>query len=234
LDTKPPDRRLRTAIAPIVHGRHWPRGLDVRNFPRVVAPCRKRGGASILENMGWDGEVLIEPTMATNSPVRIQLHCTSDVGGRTQCLTLSRTIDAEASAAATNERDGGLNVTVNVLNVETRQDAWPGSDRKDGGSASGHYWMDSLPCLSNRRESGSIGSEREKPHAPARSAPHEPNPFVEQLQPTGEGRAPVDTFSADDYPHPSNLLTRESNARGIHEGDHAQTSTDCRCWQCQR
>ncbi len=105
-----------------------------------------------MENMGRDEEVLIEPTIATNDPVRIQLLCTADVAGRTQSLTFSRTIDADATATI-NERDGGLNVTVNVLNVETRREAWLGSDRKDCGSASRHYWMDSLPCLSNRRES---------------------------------------------------------------------------------
>ena len=118
--------------------------------------------------MGWDEEVLIEPivepiiesTIATNDPVRIQLNCTADVAGRTQRLTFSRTIDADATATI-NERDGGLNVTVNVLNrvlnnvlnVETHQEVWLGSDRKDWGSASRHYWMDALPCLSNRRES---------------------------------------------------------------------------------
>lgn len=125
-----------------------------------------------MENMGWDEEVLIEPitesivgsivepiiesTIATNDPVRIQLHCTADVAGRTQRLIFSRTIDADATATS-YERDGGLNVTVNVLNnvlhVEARREAWLGSARKDSGSASTHYWMDSLPCLSNRRES---------------------------------------------------------------------------------
>jgi hypothetical protein len=161
--------RLSTALVPIVHGRHWPGSRDVRNFPRLVAACRKKGGAPILENMGWDEEVLIEPiveptiiesTIATNDPVRIQLNCTADVAGRTQRLTFSRTIDADATATI-NERDGGLNVTVNVLNrvlnnvlnVETHQEVWLGSDRKDCGSVSRHYWMDSLPCLSNRRES---------------------------------------------------------------------------------
>jgi hypothetical protein len=117
-----------------------------------------------LENMGWDEEVLIEPiveptiiesTIATNDPVRIQLNCTADVAGGTQRLIFSRTIDADATATS-YERDGGLNVTVNVLNVlnvETHQEVWLGSDRKDCGSVSRHYWMDSLPCLSNRRES---------------------------------------------------------------------------------
>jgi hypothetical protein len=116
-----------------------------------------------LENMGWDEEVLIESivgpiiesTLATNDPVRIQLHCTADVAGGTQRLIFSKTIDADA-AASFNERDDGLNITVNVLNnvlhVEAPREAWIGSDRQDGGRASRHYWMDSLPCLSNRRE----------------------------------------------------------------------------------
>jgi hypothetical protein len=123
--------------------------------------------------MGWDEEVLIEPiiesivepiiesTIATNDPVRIQLHCTAEVAGGTQRLIFSRTIDADA-AASINEHDCGLNITVNVLNlnsvlnnvlhVEAPREAWIGSDRQDGGRASRHYWMDSLPCLSNRRE----------------------------------------------------------------------------------
>ncbi len=120
----------------------------------------ERKGMPILGNMGWDEEAHIEPMiesiiesmMETNDPVRRQLPCPADVTGRTQRLTFSRTIDADATATM-NERDGDLNVTVNVLNVEIRPETWPGADQKDCGSAPRHYWMDSLPCLSNRRES---------------------------------------------------------------------------------
>ncbi len=104
-----------------------------------------------MENMGCNEEVLIEPTMAAHDPVRIQVLCMADVGGRTQRLTLSRTIDADAPAATASRRDGGLNVTVNVLNVAPRRERQFGPDRKNTGRASTRFWMDSLPCLSNRR-----------------------------------------------------------------------------------
>lgn len=108
-----------------------------------------------MGNMGWNEEVLIEPTGAADDPVRIQVLCLADVAGRTQRLAFSRTIDADSPAATANERDGALSVTVNVLNVATRRERHLGPDRKNdrqiAGKASTRYWMDSLPCLSNRR-----------------------------------------------------------------------------------
>jgi len=100
--------------------------------------------------MAWNEEIPAEPATPAHDPVRIQVLCMADVGGRTERLAFSRTIDAD-SAATANARTGALNVTVNVLNLAPRRERPVGPDRKIAGRASTRYWMDSLPCLSSRR-----------------------------------------------------------------------------------
>ncbi len=99
--------------------------------------------------MKGNQEILQEPAIPAHDPVRIQVLCMADMGGRTERLAFSRTIDADAASTAYG-RDGGLNVTVNVLNVTPRRERPAVTSRSNDRRASTRYWMDSLPCLSNR------------------------------------------------------------------------------------
>jgi hypothetical protein len=78
--------------------------------------------------------------------------CMAEVDGKTQRLAFSKTIDADAAPRAVNEHLGGVNLTVNIVSVVSSGEGRVGSDRKDRGTASRRYWMDSLPCLSTRSE----------------------------------------------------------------------------------
>ncbi|MGB9489918.1 MAG: hypothetical protein WCA92_05565 [Terriglobales bacterium] len=107
-----------------------------------------------MGDMGWNEEVLIEPATGANHPVRIMVLCMTDVGGKTQRLAFSKTIDAQAEPDTANGRDGALKVTVNVLNVaprEVRVCSERKNEHRNSVRPSSRYWMDSLPCMSNRR-----------------------------------------------------------------------------------
>lgn len=105
--------------------------------------------------MAYHGDVVVEPVVTVNDPVRIMVLCMAEVDGKTQHLAFSKTIDAHDEPDSATARDGDLNVTVNVLNVTPRRERQVGPNRKNDrnitGRASTRYWMDSLPCLSNRR-----------------------------------------------------------------------------------
>ena len=102
-----------------------------------------------MRYMGWNEEILTPPPAdATARAIALFM---ADGTGREQTVTFSKTIDAHAAPHAANEQPGCLNVTVNVLNVMLSWKGRVGFDPNGRRVASSRYWMDSLPCLANRR-----------------------------------------------------------------------------------
>ncbi|MGB9233606.1 MAG: hypothetical protein WCC04_04270 [Terriglobales bacterium] len=101
--------------------------------------------------MGYYGEVLTEPAIAASDPVRIVVLCMAELPGKTQGLAFVKEIDANGEPGNPRERDGALNITVNVLHAALSSEVRVGPDRKPAATAASHYWMDSLPFMSNRR-----------------------------------------------------------------------------------